>query len=99
MRKSLPILYHGPRKRSTFEERRAGKKLFRPAFALRRCGDVPGRYVSSRRMLMELMLEARGRGAAVLWISHDLAEDAPHADAVLTLEARSLTKSEGGVLC
>ena len=50
-------------------------------------------------MLMELMLEARGRGAAVLWISHDLAEDAPHADAVLTLEARSLTKSEGGVLC
>lgn len=58
-----------------------------------------GLDVSSRRMLMELMLEARGRGAAVLWISHDLAEDAPHADAVLTLEARSLTKSEGGVLC
>ena len=58
-----------------------------------------GLDVSSRAMLMELMLEARGRGAAVLWISHDLKEDAPHADAVFTLDKRALIQSAGGSSC
>ena len=58
-----------------------------------------GLDVSSRRMLMELMLKARSNGAAVLWISHDTAEDARHADRILTLENRSLREDAGGLSC
>ena len=58
-----------------------------------------GLDVSSRRMLMELMLKARSEGAAVLWISHDTASDARHADRVLTLENRSLKEEAGGLSC
>ena len=58
-----------------------------------------GLDIASRSMLRELMLEARGRGAAVLWISHDLKEDAPHADSIFMLEKRSLTQSAGGAPC
>lgn len=56
-----------------------------------------GLDVSSRRMLMDLMLKARSEGAAILWISHDTAGDARHADRVLTLENRSLREDAGGL--
>ncbi len=55
-----------------------------------------GLDVSSRRMLASLMLEARDRGAAVLWISHDVQEDSRYADRIFTLEKRSLLESSGG---
>ena len=55
-----------------------------------------GLDVSSRRMLASLMLEARDRGAAVLWISHDVQEDSRCADRIFTLEKRSLLESTGG---
>ena len=58
-----------------------------------------GLDVSSRRMLMDLMLKARDRGAAVLWISHNTDEDARHADRILTLENRSLREDAGGLSC
>lgn len=58
-----------------------------------------GLDTASRRMLLDLMLEARSRGAAILWISHDVEEDARHADFVYTLKERSLTRSEGGASC
>ena len=58
-----------------------------------------GLDVASRRMLLELMLEARKRGAAILWISHDVEEDAKHADFVFTLKDRALTMSAGGASC
>ena len=58
-----------------------------------------GLDVASRRMLLELMLEARKRGAAILWISHDVEEDAKHADFVFTLKDRALTVSAGGASC
>ena len=58
-----------------------------------------GLDVASRRMLLELMLEARARGAAILWISHDVEEDARHADFVFTLKDRALTVSAGGASC
>lgn len=56
-----------------------------------------GLDVSSRTMLMELMLKARSEGAAILWISHDTAGDSRHADRVLTLENRSLREEAGGL--
>ena len=55
-----------------------------------------GLDVSSRSMLASLMLEARDRGAAVLWISHDVQEDSRYADRIFTLEKRSLLESTGG---
>ena len=55
-----------------------------------------GLDVASRRMLSNLMLEARERGAAVLWISHDGQEDSRHADRIFTLENRSIIESAGG---
>ena len=58
-----------------------------------------GLDVASRRILLDLMLEARARGAAILWISHDVEEDARHADFVFTLKDRSLTMSAGGAAC
>ena len=58
-----------------------------------------GLDVASRRMLLDLMLEARKRGAAILWISHDVEEDAKHADFVFTLKDRALTMSTGGASC
>ena len=58
-----------------------------------------GLDVASRRMLLDLMLEARARGAAILWISHDVDEDARHADFVFTLKDRSLAMSAGGAAC
>ena len=58
-----------------------------------------GLDVSSRRMLLDLMLEARSRGAAILWISHDVEEDARHADFVFTLKDRALTMTAGGASC
>ena len=50
--------------------------------------DEPGTGLDSRAaaMLREEILRARQRGAGVVWISHDVAVDAPLADRVLTLE-------------
>ena len=58
-----------------------------------------GLDTASRRMLLDLMLDARSRGAAILWISHDIEEDARHADFVFTLKDRALTMSAGGASC
>ena len=58
-----------------------------------------GLDTASRRMLLDLMLDARARGAAILWISHDVEEDAKHADFVFTLKDRALTMSPGGASC
>ena len=58
-----------------------------------------GLDVASRRMLLDLMLEARSRGAAILWISHDVEEDARHADFVFALKDRALTMTAGGASC
>ena len=58
-----------------------------------------GLDVASRRMLLDLMLEARSRGAAILWISHDVEEDARHADFVFTLKDWTLTMTAGGASC
>ena len=58
-----------------------------------------GLDTASRRMLLDLMLDARSRGAAILWISHDIEEDARHADFVFTLKDRALTMSAGGAPC
>ncbi len=55
-----------------------------------------GLDTASRRILLDLMLNARSRGAAIVWISHDVEEDSRHADRVLTLKDRSLYESEGG---
>ena len=54
-----------------------------------------GLDTASRRMLLEQMLKARERGAAILWISHDIQEDARHADRVLVLRDRTLKEEEG----
>ena len=58
-----------------------------------------GLDTASRRMLLDLILEARAHGAAILWISHDVEEDARHADFVFTLKDRALTMSAGGAAC
>lgn len=58
-----------------------------------------GLDTASRRMLLDLMLDARARGAAILWISHDVDADARHADAVFTLKDRALTQTAGGASC
>ena len=58
-----------------------------------------GLDTASRRMLLDLMLDARARGAAILWISHDVEKDAKHADFVFTLKDRALTMSPGGASC
>ena len=58
-----------------------------------------GLDVSSRRMLMDLMLQERDKGSAVLWISHNTDDDARHADRILTLENRSLREESGGLSC
>ncbi len=51
-----------------------------------------GLDTNSRAMLRDIMLAARARGAAILWISHDLEEDARHADRVLVLRDRTLAQ-------
>ena len=50
--------------------------------------DEPGTGLDSRAtaMLREEIVLAVRRGAGVVWISHDMAADAPLADRVLTLE-------------
>jgi len=58
-----------------------------------------GLDTASRRMLLELMLEARSRGASILWISHDVEEDARHADFVFMLKDRALAMNPGGAAC
>jgi len=58
--------------------------------------DEPGTGLDSRAavMLREEIVQARQRGAGIVWISHDVAADAPLADRVLTLEQGRL--NEGG---
>jgi len=50
--------------------------------------DEPGTGLDSRAaaMLRGEIVRARQRGAGIVWISHDVAADAPLADRVLTLE-------------
>jgi len=61
--------------------------------------DEPGTGLDSRAavMLREEIARARQRGAGVVWISHDVAADAPLADRVLTLEQGRLSESGQGV--
>lgn len=49
-----------------------------------------GLDTDSRAMLRDIMTGFRARGAAILWISHDLKEDSRIADRVLVLRNRSL---------
>jgi heme exporter protein A len=57
--------------------------------------DEPGTGLDSRAaaMLRDEVVRARQRGAGVVWISHDVAADAPLADRVLTLERGRLSES------
>lgn len=57
-----------------------------------------GLDADSRRMLLHEMLAARKRGAAILWISHNVEEDSRHADRVLVLRDRTL-REEGVSPC
>jgi len=61
--------------------------------------DEPGTGLDSRAavMLREEIVRARQRGAGLVWISHDVAADAPLADRVLTLEQGRLSESGQGV--
>lgn len=54
--------------------------------------DEPGTGLDShsRTLLYREILTARAQGAAVIWISHDIAADACHADRILTLAGRTL---------
>ena len=60
--------------------------------------DEPGTGLDSRAavMLREEIVRAGRRGAGVVWISHDVAADAPLADRVLTLEQGRLSESGRG---
>jgi heme exporter protein A len=60
--------------------------------------DEPGTGLDSRAavMLREEIVRARQRGAGLVWISHDVAADAPLADRVLTLEQGRLSESGRG---
>lgn len=75
--------------------------LFRPRLLLL---DEPGTGLdtASRGLLRNVVRDARATGAAVVWISHDQAEDARLADRVLRLENRTLSEagtSAGGGPC
>ena len=61
--------------------------------------DEPGTGLDSRAaaMLRGEIAKARQRGAGVVWISHDVATDAPLADRVLTLERGRLGEDRPGV--
>jgi heme exporter protein A len=65
--------------------------------------DEPGTGLDSRAaaMLREEIVRARQRGAGVVWISHDVAADAPLADRVLVLERGRLSENgpEAGSPC
>ena len=54
--------------------------------------DEPGTGldVASRALLRDIVREARARGTAVVWISHDLDTDGDLADRVLTLRKKTL---------
>jgi len=58
--------------------------------------DEPGTGLDSRAaiMLRKEIVRAKQRGAGVVWISHDVASDAPLADRVVLLEQGRLR--EGG---
>jgi heme exporter protein A len=60
--------------------------------------DEPGTGLDSRAaaMLREEIARARQRGAGVVWISHDVAADAPLADRVLTLSQGRLGEADQG---
>lgn len=54
--------------------------------------DEPGTGLdtTSRQLLRGVVADARARGAAVVWISHDVADDGRMADRILHLEKRTL---------
>lgn len=57
--------------------------------------DEPGTGLdlASRALLRDIVREARARGAAVVWISHDLDADGDLADRILTLRKKKLEES------
>lgn len=71
--------------------------------------DEPGTGldIASRGLLRDIVREARSRGAAVVWISHDLDADGVLADRILTLRKKtleensspSLSAGEGALPC
>ncbi|MCH5277004.1 MAG: ABC transporter ATP-binding protein [Desulfovibrionaceae bacterium] len=65
--------------------------LFRPRLLLL---DEPGTGLdsASQTLLRDMARDARASGSAVVWISHNLHEDARLADRILRLERRSLTE-------
>lgn len=58
-----------------------------------------GLDAASRAVLIEIMLEAKAKGAAILWISHNIEEDSAYADTVFMLQELSLTQKKGGAPC
>jgi heme exporter protein A len=60
--------------------------------------DEPGTGLDSRAamMLRQEIAQAKQRGAGIVWISHDVAIDAPPADRVLTLEQGRLSEDVRG---
>jgi heme exporter protein A len=60
--------------------------------------DEPGTGLDGRAsgILREEIRRARQRGAGIVWISHDVAADAPLADRVLSLERGSLREDGRG---
>jgi heme exporter protein A len=63
--------------------------------------DEPGTGLDARAgaMLRREIARTRERGAAVLWISHDAATDAPLADRVFVLSGGRLNAAEAGKSC
>jgi heme exporter protein A len=59
--------------------------------------DEPGTGLDgdSRLLLRRIVADARERGAAVVWISHDREDDGPLADQILSLEGRSMKRASG----
>jgi heme exporter protein A len=60
--------------------------------------DEPGTGLDgdSRLLLLRIVAEARDRGAAVVWISHDRKEDGPLADRIFSLENRAMRRETDG---
>ena len=63
--------------------------------------DEPGTGLDSRAamMLRQEIIQARQRGAGIVWISHDVAADAPLADRVLALEQGRLIERGAETPC
>ena len=58
-----------------------------------------GLDTASRSLLKRLLNQERSRGAAIVWISHDVKEDAFCADHIFTLREKTIYKTPGELSC